>query len=101
LIQQGAKLITSIEDILEELNPAVLSEVFREDRKGNSSKQDIALNSQDQELLNSFVDQPVTADQLIEKTKRSAAEVNVSLLTLEIKNFIKHVSGQGYVRNQK
>lgn len=91
LIQNGAKLITCVEDIISEfpaLSPAA------------PSPQKLALNLSDheQKLLDLLTYESLHIDQIIQYSKRSAHEVTSDLTLLEIKGLAKNIGGMHYRR---
>ena len=124
LIQQGAKLIETAQDILEELgslkmltqqnasfshpreceDPGILlkamdSRAHENDgqRYGNPKQESTNLDSDHQELLE-YIDYETTpVDLLVERSNWSASDITSMLLILELKGNIQSVPG-GYIR---
>lgn len=92
LIKQGAKAVTSIEDILNELNinPQKSKETIKSNNITNLSKNEII-------ILNSISMELTTIDQIINSTSFEFQQVNEILFDLEMESLIKSVPG-GYVR---
>ncbi len=86
LIQEGAKLVTSTGDILEELGIEYTKE------KGGG------LNGlpEDERLLLAFLVEPVGVDYLKEKTHLDTAQIIASLSMLELKGIVKNFGGNTY-----
>jgi len=92
LIRQGAKLVESAQDILEEL-------------RWNSDSSPVTTlvpATQDDSLCNALLTaagyDPVSVDQLAERSNLSAAEVQAGLLTLELDGKIELLPGGQYRR---
>ena len=92
LIRQGAKLVESAQDILEEL-------------RWNSDSSPVMTSvpaTQDDSLCNALLTaagyDPVSVDQLAERSNLSAAEVQAGLLTLELDGKIELLPGGQYRR---
>ena len=96
LLQQGAKLVMSVEDILAELpplegyggaGPATLPGIPAE-----------PLSPEEQQLHNCLDDYPRTIDEIVRDSGLSAAKVNELLLHLELKGAVEAMPGKNYRR---
>ncbi|MBP9728442.1 MAG: DNA-processing protein DprA [Candidatus Moranbacteria bacterium] len=92
LIKQGAKMVTSIQDILEELRPETLPL-----RQTNESMPE-HLSSEEQLIWATLTHEPVHIDKIIHKTKLAPAEASALLSLLEIKGLAKNLGGMHYVK---
>ncbi len=93
LIKQGAKLTSSIDDIIAELPEVVLNTI-------SSQKTDQSIKEMDKtgfKVLKCLSYDALTVDQLVEKTKLSTQVVTQELLLLELDNEVEKTSSQGYV----
>ena len=91
LIRLGAKLVTRIEDITEELN---LNSLFKFEKK------DQITPDNDEEALileNLSPDQPLHIDQLAKITKMNVTALSSLLTLMEIKSKVKNIGGMRYV----
>lgn len=89
LIQQGAKLVSCIEDIVEE---------FR-DRWIYPEQQDINENvSEDCDILKILSDEPMYIDHIIDRVQMSSAEVIKVLLQWECKGRVKRLAGNYFIK---
>jgi DNA processing protein len=96
LIQQGAKLVTCSEDILEDLE-----ELFPSLRSGTpqaGSSEDLPPSPQEAALLHALDGSERAVDELIEFTGLPAAQVGAALLALELKRKVRALPGQCYRR---
>jgi DNA processing protein len=94
LIKQGAKLVESAQDILEELGQAP----NREDgRMQTSASQGLLADAADP-LLTLMGYDPVQVDVLIARSCRQAAEIHAELLKLELGGSIERLPGDVYRR---
>jgi len=89
LIKQGAKLVTNVEDILEELNldstlPGVERAAFKADSK------------EEQAILDLLKGGPVHVDELARASKLPAAKVGSLLSLMELKGQIKNLGQNKY-----
>ena len=100
LIKQGAKLVESIEDIIEELLPQ-LDGSLRERLKSRAPLQTAAtpqLCKEETTIYDLLSHEPMHIDDLITKASLPAAEVAALLLSLELKNLIRQLPGHSYLR---
>ncbi len=94
LIKQGAKLVDSAADILEELRfPAP-----RTDASGATQAPGESAPAQQHELLDALGHDPVSLDALVARTGWSAAELNAQLLELELAGSVARLAGQLFQR---
>jgi len=90
LIQQGAKLITNYQDVLQELN---LNDVST-----YKIEKDITPENKEQKIiLANLNSQPTHIDELIEKTNLPPQTINSQLSLMEIKGMIKNLGAQNYI----
>lgn len=93
LIQQGAKLVTSVEDILEEFVEMPSSE-----KKEPTLKKCNLADENDGTLYDLINSQVISLDELVEKSKMDISCVSGILLRLQIKKLIKQLPGKYFVR---
>ncbi len=100
LIKQGAKLVSCVEDILEDIHPQLLQEV-----RGNviipAEAEVVApgsLSEAEQRIYGFISDRPVHIDQLIDRCGTDALRVTTVLSCLELKHLIKQLPGKLFVR---
>lgn len=89
LIQMGAKLTTSANDILEELNLPLLEE------KKNKSKPE---NKEEKILLDVLGKEPIHIDEITKTSNLNAGVVSSTLIMLELKGLVKNLGGGHYVK---
>ena len=90
LIKQGAKLVTCIEDILEELN---LSHLLSDAPKIKAKPE----NKEEEIILSLLSLQPTHIDEIIKLSKLPTSMVNSTLTILEIKNAIRNLGKNNYI----
>ncbi len=100
LIKQGAKLVSCVEDILEDIHPQLLQEahagvVLPEIKKTVAPG---SLNATEQQVYGFISDRPVHIDQLIDRCGTDALRVTTVLSCLELKHLIKQLPGKLFVR---
>lgn len=89
LIQMGAKLVTSANDILNELNIKTLADQVK--------AQIVIPDSKEEEILLNLLEKPTMVDILIRESKMEPALVNSTLVMLEMKGKINNLGGTAYV----
>ncbi len=102
LIREGAKLVETAQDILEELAPqleAILKEPLQgpENEPGESAP---GLDEEHRSLLLCLDHSPTTVDRLVDRSGLTADAVSSMLLLLELQGYVASVAG-GYARTGK
>lgn len=90
LIKMGAKLVSSTQDILEELNLKNLTEQIQ-------IRQILPDNEEEAKVLNALSDEPTHIDKIVNDTKLDTATVNATLSLMEMKGKIRNLGGMNYV----
>jgi DNA processing protein len=91
LIKRGARLLTSIEDVFDEL-PRLKGQVA-----AKKFRQLPDLTELEQKMLKILADGPMQLDQLSRKTGLKVAELMEVLLALELKGVVQELSGKRFV----
>jgi len=94
LIRQGAKLVESTQDILEEMNPELLKDLMHLTKTGDNKSK---INAEEQALLEKIGFEATTIDQLVERTKQPIQVITELLFGLELAGLVYQVPG-GYSR---
>lgn len=90
LIKQGAKLVESARDILEELRWPGLDEAVANTKTTTPSAE--------HPIVEAMGYDPISLDELVNRTGWSAAELNVRLLELELDGVVARLPGQCFQR---
>ena len=90
LIQQGAKLVTSVADILEELNLAMVSEQ-------KTARAILPADATEQRLLACLSAEPVHIDEIGNQVGMPISQVSGALALMELKGIVRQVGGMQYV----
>jgi DNA processing protein len=92
LVQQGAKLTQTADDILSELNLATLGATQVELAAA------VPAGAAEATLLGCLTSEPTHIDDVTRRSRLSAAEVSSGLALLELKGLVRQVGGMQYVR---
>lgn len=93
-IKNGAKLVTTPEEIIDELNIKI------EQNKKVEEKQ-IAIINVPEEYLSVYkyiTDKPINIDELCKKTKLEISKVNYMLTMMELEGYIEQLPGKNFIR---
>ena len=90
LIQQGAKPVLSVEDILEELNLTMVSQQAE-------VRAVVPENETEAALLEYITADPVHVDEIGQKSGLPIAQVSSTLALMELKGMVRQVGGMNYV----
>lgn len=93
LIRQGAKLVETTQDILEELN-----QYNQQDNNFAPITTQSTLDLEQQTLLNRVLFSPTSIDNLVENTGESVEAISSMLLILELQGYLEATAGGCYVR---
>ncbi len=91
LIREGAKLVESVEDILDELNldlkyPSI-----------STNSVSVDLKPEEERLYKMLSDRPEHIDNIITESELPAQDVTAQLVNLQIKGLVKELPGKNYV----
>ena len=108
LIKDGACLVQSVDDIIEELNLVEMlpAEGIRkeaiDDKISKKTKAYIynSLTDDERKVYKLLSDEPVYIDDLSENTELGIAKLSKALVDLELKRLIKELPGKQYVRKE-
>lgn len=100
LIRQGAKLVESVDDLLEELGWDA-SDVAARPPDANRSGAAEALDDDYVTLLDAMGFDPAPVDVLVQRTGLTPQALSSMLLALELRGIVHPVPGTGYVRAAK
>ncbi|MBL1262636.1 DNA-protecting protein DprA [Methylomicrobium sp. RS1] len=93
LIREGAKLVETVQDIIEELG-----QYYQEDMNYIPPQEQSMLDLEQQTLLNLVMYDPTSIDDLVEKTGKSVETIASMLLILELNGYVSAVAGGCYTR---
>ncbi|HXH04496.1 MAG TPA: DNA-processing protein DprA [Candidatus Competibacteraceae bacterium] len=98
LIRQGAKLVETAQDILEELGALARATLPPEAAAGAAAEAVPELDADYRELLAQMGDAPVSVDLLVQRTGLTAEVVSSMLLILELRGYVCAAPGGFYSR---
>ena len=98
LIRDGAKLVETVDDILEELGPLVREVKPLPEAPAVRHPAELKLSDLERNLLGLLDDRPVAIDSLIAQTGMTASQVMATLSVLEMRRLIRRVPGGQFVR---
>ncbi len=100
LIKNGAKLVQTVDDILEEINISQLKEIKKKTKKPEKEKQissvNVELTKEEQELLKYVDYEPKNVEEIIKNSKLKANIVERTLMMLEIKGLVTQIPGHRF-----
>lgn len=108
LIRDGAKLVETVDDVLEELGPlSVPTPASAPTRPVESAPEagcvrhpaELTLNAPERLVLAAIGDEPVVVDQVIAACGLEAANVLATLSVLEMRRLVRRVGGNRVMRN--
>ena len=97
LIRDGAKLVESADDILEELGPLVAATSSRDGQVVHHPAE-LLLNEPEQKVLAAVDSKPTSIDEVISASQLPASQVLSTISVLEMRRLIRRVSGNLVVR---
>ena len=98
LIRDGARLVESVDDILEELGPLVREVRAAPDSQGVRHPAELTLSDLERSILGRLDDRPKAVDELIVATGMTASQVLATLSVLEMRRLVKRLPGHQFVR---
>lgn len=105
LIKEGAKLVESADDILEDILPQIdrhkitypASSSNRICTKAEKKKNDVIMTDEEKSILRLLSSEPVSVDAIIQSSGNNSHKTLNILLTLELKGFIRQLPGKNFV----
>ena len=102
LIRSGAKLVETVEDILEELKHSIdlekIQPHYQSITKSETAAHDNQTDPQHEKILNCMGFEPTSIDEVITKSGLAVEVVSSILLILELNNQVKHHGNGIYIR---
>lgn len=99
LIRDGARLVETVDDILEELGPLVREVRSKGEEPAIRHPAELTLSDQERTLLGRLDDQGVAIDELIAVTGLTASQVMATLSVLELRRLVRRLPGPRFARS--
>jgi len=97
LIRDGAKLVESVDDVLEELGPLVKA-TPTEDGRIVRHPAELQLTTQEQTVLNAVGEQATSIDDIVAASRLPVSRVLSTISVLEMRRLIRRLSGNSVTR---
>jgi DNA processing protein len=97
LIRDGAKLVETVDDVLEELGPLV-GPITKADGQEVRNPAELQLNELETAVLAALGDEPTTIDALVTASRLSVPQVLATLSVLEMRRLVRRLEGNRVVR---
>lgn len=93
LIRDGAKLVETVDDVLEELGPLVQA-TPRDDGREIRHPIELTLSEVEQKILSAINDEGISIDEVVASAGLPVPQVLAGISALEIRHLVRRVSGQ-------
>ena len=103
LIQEGAKLVTSVEEILQELNFTVLGQQLLRLPEEEKAQQPLpglsfeVTSDAESELLKLLSEEPIHVDDIARSSGLPMSSVNTALTLLELRGIVREVGSRSFI----
>ena len=97
LIRDGAKLVETADDVLEELGPLVAPTTSAAGQELHHPAE-LLLNELEQQVLAAISNEPTTIDQVVVTSKLPTPQVLSTISVLEMRRLVKRISGNRIAR---
>lgn len=97
LLKDGAKLVQSVDDILDELGPLVAPTKIDSETTVHHPAE-LKLSQQEKKVLNAISNEPTSFDIVVSEVGLPAARVLSTITVLEMRRLIRRVTGTTFVR---
>lgn len=98
LIRDGARLVETVDDILEELGPLVREVQTSTEDPPVRHPAELTLSDLERSILGRLDDRPTAIDEVIATTGLGASQVLATLSVLEMRRLVRRLPGQQFVR---
>lgn len=98
LIRDGAKLVETVDDVLEELGPLAAAAPASDDGREIHHPAELALNELERQVLDAIPSEATTVDAVISASGLAAPQVLATLSVLEMRRLVRRLSGNSVLR---
>ncbi len=98
LIRDGARLVETVDDILEELGPLVREVKAVPEQPAVRHPAELALSDQERNLLGRLDDRGISVDELIVGSGLTPSQVMATLSVLEVRRLVRRLPGPRFAR---
>jgi len=102
MIKQGAKLVTSWEDVIEELPTEIRVELFPVEATTKAERASLfeeGLSPAEKKIFSLLdTDESIHVDELVEKTELNSSEVLAALCEMEMKGTVRQMPGKQFIK---
>lgn len=102
MIKQGAKLVTSWEDVVEELPTEIRAELFPIEATTSAERASLFENTLSPVEKRIFsllgTDESIHVDELVEKSELNSSEVLAALCEMEMKGIVRQMPGKQFIK---
>ena len=102
MIQQGAKLVTGWESVIEELPTEIRAELFPVEATSAEERASLfeqTLSPNEKKLFERLGIEPVHVDELVEATGLSSSEALAALCEMEMRGMIRQMPGKQFIKS--
>jgi DNA processing protein len=98
LLRDGARLVETVDDVLEELGPLVREVTPSPEETPVRRPAELTLSDLERSLLGRLGNDPRAVDELIAETRLTASQVMATLSVLEMRRLVRRLPGHLFVR---
>jgi DNA processing protein len=102
MIKQGAKLVTSWEDVIEELPTEIRAELFPVEETTSAQRAalfEATLSPVEKTIYGLLdTDETIHIDELVEKAELNSSEVLAALCEMEMKGIVRQMPGKQFLK---
>lgn len=98
LIKQGAKLVSCVDDIVEEFDSVENVNLEQPKSQEKLTTNSVSLSSNESLLYNMLSDKPLLLDEIAEKTGFGIPQISGAILKLQLRRMIREVAGKQFVK---